>query len=307
MYLLQYIERMGTGTVDMIRRCAETGLPEPEFEVGAGFLIRIWRSGNRETTQDHRDTTQEATRNHQKTTRKPPERKGDRQNLANRILTFLREHPSASRRDIVGALEGTTEGSVRYQLEKLKELGKLRRVGPDRGGTGRLSTIPKRTPGRSPMTLRGTVGTQGRISQKTARTPAENLQNPTRKPPETKANRQNLHPFSAVSWLSFARIRTRAAAKSPPPSAPRDPSSGTGWTSCARPGRSSGSVLTRAATGRCWVNPLSSPALPPNATPGAPDDRSRRTLDPYPSPRHQALPLFPDRRDSSGVPWATLR
>ncbi len=69
MYLLQYIERMGTGTVDMIRRCAETGLPEPEFEVGAGFLIRIWRSGDHETTQDRRDTTQDATRNHQKTTR----------------------------------------------------------------------------------------------------------------------------------------------------------------------------------------------------------------------------------------------
>ena len=44
MYLLQYIERMGTGTVDMIRRCAEAGLPEPEFEVGAGFVTRIWRA-----------------------------------------------------------------------------------------------------------------------------------------------------------------------------------------------------------------------------------------------------------------------
>ena len=179
MYLLQYIERMGTGTVDMIRRCAETGLPEPEFEVGAGFLIRIWRSGNRETTQDHRDTTQEATRNHQKTTRKPPERKGARQNLANRILTFLREHPSASRRDIVGAFEGTTEGSVRYQLEKLKELGKLRRVGSDRGGTGWLSTILKRMPGRSPMTLRGTGGTQGRASQKTARNEGQSPEPPS--------------------------------------------------------------------------------------------------------------------------------
>ena len=46
MYLLRYIEKMGTGTVDMIRRCAEAGLPEPEFEVGAGFLTRIWRSGD---------------------------------------------------------------------------------------------------------------------------------------------------------------------------------------------------------------------------------------------------------------------
>ena len=45
----------------MIRRCAEAGLREPEFEVGAGFLIRTWRSGDHEITQDHRDTTREAT------------------------------------------------------------------------------------------------------------------------------------------------------------------------------------------------------------------------------------------------------
>jgi len=31
MYLTGYIERMGTGTRDMIRHCTEAGLPEPEF------------------------------------------------------------------------------------------------------------------------------------------------------------------------------------------------------------------------------------------------------------------------------------
>ena len=29
MYLAEYIERMGTGTLDMIRRCVKAGLPEP--------------------------------------------------------------------------------------------------------------------------------------------------------------------------------------------------------------------------------------------------------------------------------------
>ena len=179
MYLLQYIERMGTGTVDMIRRCAETGLPEPEFEVGAGFLIRIWRSGDRETTQDHRDTTQEATRNHQKTTRKPPERKGTSQNLANRILIFLREHPSASRRDMVRALEGATEGSVRYQLDKLKEMGKLRRVGPDRGGRWLVVDDPDAEAREEPD---DSAGDRRRARE----TRPENHQKNTRKPPENR-------------------------------------------------------------------------------------------------------------------------
>ena len=44
LYLVEYIERMGTGTVDMIRRCANAGLPEPEFTVTHGFVTTIRRA-----------------------------------------------------------------------------------------------------------------------------------------------------------------------------------------------------------------------------------------------------------------------
>jgi predicted HTH transcriptional regulator len=44
LYLTQYIERMGTGTGDMIRRCREAGLPEPEFSMSDGFVITIRRA-----------------------------------------------------------------------------------------------------------------------------------------------------------------------------------------------------------------------------------------------------------------------
>ena len=43
MYLARYIERMGTGTRDMIRRCVEADLPEPQFEVSDGFRVSIPR------------------------------------------------------------------------------------------------------------------------------------------------------------------------------------------------------------------------------------------------------------------------
>lgn len=42
LYLTKYIERMGTGTGDMIRRCREIGLPEPQFSVSDGFVTTIW-------------------------------------------------------------------------------------------------------------------------------------------------------------------------------------------------------------------------------------------------------------------------
>ena len=35
---------MGTGTLDMIRRCRDAGLPEPEFTDSSGFKITIWRA-----------------------------------------------------------------------------------------------------------------------------------------------------------------------------------------------------------------------------------------------------------------------
>jgi len=43
LYLTQYIEQMGTGTGDMIRRCRESGLPEPEFSISDGFVTAIRR------------------------------------------------------------------------------------------------------------------------------------------------------------------------------------------------------------------------------------------------------------------------
>ena len=44
MYLARYIERMGTGTGDMIRRCREAGLPDPEFALRDGFVVTLRRS-----------------------------------------------------------------------------------------------------------------------------------------------------------------------------------------------------------------------------------------------------------------------
>ena len=43
LYLTKYIERMGTGTRDMIRKCVAAGLPEPEFSLTDSFVTTIRR------------------------------------------------------------------------------------------------------------------------------------------------------------------------------------------------------------------------------------------------------------------------
>ncbi len=44
LYLARYIEKAGSGTLDMIERCGEAGLASPDFEERSGqFVTTIWR------------------------------------------------------------------------------------------------------------------------------------------------------------------------------------------------------------------------------------------------------------------------
>ena len=47
LYLAKYIERMGTGTRDMIRDCKNAGLAEPEFSLTDGFVTTVHRKPGR--------------------------------------------------------------------------------------------------------------------------------------------------------------------------------------------------------------------------------------------------------------------
>lgn len=51
LYLTKYIERMGTGTGDMIARCLAAGLTEPDFRLDGGcFVLTVHRPGNATAT-----------------------------------------------------------------------------------------------------------------------------------------------------------------------------------------------------------------------------------------------------------------
>ena len=75
-----------------------------------------------------------------KATRKLPKRLPKRlpkkpyaiQNLTEQqqaILSFLKEHPEATRKEISESLSGITEDGVKYNLSRLQELGLLKRIG----------------------------------------------------------------------------------------------------------------------------------------------------------------------------------
>ncbi|WP_342685905.1 MULTISPECIES: DUF4062 domain-containing protein [unclassified Methanoculleus] len=116
MYLTGYIERMGTGTRDMIRRCTEAGLPEPEFAVSDGFqtiIRRIRGRGAGEPREKPREETREKTRD--------------------KILALIAANPSISTNELAEQI-GITPKGIEWQIQQLKRAGQLKRVGPKKGG-----------------------------------------------------------------------------------------------------------------------------------------------------------------------------
>ena len=148
MYLVKYIEQMGTGTLDMIERCANAGLKEPEFEAAGEFVTRIRRAalaGQPVVFTDRADvarhstgTTQEATGTTQEN---PQEPRGTTQETAQegrgavrrRIVALLRAEPEITRR-VLAERVGITADGVKYHLTRLRAAGVIRHVGATKAG-----------------------------------------------------------------------------------------------------------------------------------------------------------------------------
>jgi predicted HTH transcriptional regulator len=131
LYLAQYIERLGTGTADMIRRCREAGLPEPVFSLDDGFRIALGRPlpvyATQETTEEAtQETTVETTQDTQHAGREP-------RRPRERILALMQQQPTITARELAEALALSFDG-ISYHLKKLRAEGRVRHEGPTKAG-----------------------------------------------------------------------------------------------------------------------------------------------------------------------------
>ena len=111
LYLTHYIERAGTGTLDMIRLCAEAGLPEPEYRSeGERFVTAIWRDWLTEDALKKLDVT-------------------DRQREGVLYVKKFGKITNSEYQDLVGVARKTAA----RDLDKLVEKGVLERIGTKRG------------------------------------------------------------------------------------------------------------------------------------------------------------------------------
>ncbi|MCK5062600.1 MAG: winged helix-turn-helix transcriptional regulator, partial [Candidatus Aenigmarchaeota archaeon] len=56
------------------------------------------------------------------------------QKTTQKILELLKENPNYSRKELANLIGNITEDGIKYHLEKLKSEGRLKRIGPDKGG-----------------------------------------------------------------------------------------------------------------------------------------------------------------------------
>lgn len=108
MYLKGYIERLGTGTADIMRIAKENNLPEPNFEQEEEFKIILYRPSTDQVPQEFRSTSVEV----------------------KNLLKVL--EGEMSRKEIQQALELKHEGNFRENyLEPALEIGVIEMKYPD--------------------------------------------------------------------------------------------------------------------------------------------------------------------------------
>ena len=118
LYLTQYIERMGTGTGDMIRRCAEHGLPEPGFSYRDGFVTTIWRRPVESVSGGNKMSGKMS---------------GKMSATTAKLLAVIRKRPEITIPELAAKL-GRTERTIERLVRQLRENEIIGRVGPAKGG-----------------------------------------------------------------------------------------------------------------------------------------------------------------------------
>jgi predicted HTH transcriptional regulator len=116
MYWSGYIEKVGTGTEDIINQCVKYGLKTPEFQQDEDFKVIIWRSSASVSDPEVIQTDPEVI-----------------QIDSDRLIVKLRKDPSISRSKLSKEL-GISERQVRNIMNNLRSKGYLIRQGSDSHG-----------------------------------------------------------------------------------------------------------------------------------------------------------------------------
>ena len=117
MYLVRYIEQIGSGTTDMIESCRALNLREPTFNVTQNAVtITLYRETPSQKSSQETSSSQESA-----------------QESSQKVLDCLGKEPTMTTSDLSAAI-GVSTRTIAKILKKLQDDNALKRVGPKKGG-----------------------------------------------------------------------------------------------------------------------------------------------------------------------------
>lgn len=126
MYWNGYIEKVGTGTEDIINKCREYGLKTPEFHQDEDFRVIIWRAAESQNAPKMLQDDPKAIQDDPKVIQDDPKE-------VKELMRLIKNNPSISRADLAKRL-GISERQVRKIIDRLRAEERLVRKG---GRTGK--------------------------------------------------------------------------------------------------------------------------------------------------------------------------
>ncbi|MBN1577050.1 MAG: putative DNA binding domain-containing protein [Chitinispirillaceae bacterium] len=130
---IDIIEKAGTGFGRMREALAREGFPEPEIQSESFFFITFRRVYNLELTVHEPAVSKEKIDEGtiKKTSKKTSKKTINKTNK--KIIDLLKNNPEMTLQELSEAIELSLIG-VRWNIDKLREMGYIRRIGPDKGG-----------------------------------------------------------------------------------------------------------------------------------------------------------------------------
>jgi predicted HTH transcriptional regulator len=146
MYLKGYIEKSGTGTEDMIAKCKEWGVPAPEWTEDDADDFRVILKRPVSEPDEGKTMVKPMVKTMVKTmvksrvkssvesrVKSSVKRRARKLSSTEKIIAYLTANPSAAAHELSIAVKLSVRG-VEWHLKALVKSGKLRHVGPSRGG-----------------------------------------------------------------------------------------------------------------------------------------------------------------------------
>lgn len=150
---MKVVEQWGSGIPRLFENCAKAGLREPELiEMGGCFRVNMYRNTEianesvknsakveREVQGENtKEKTPRRKRQGENTKEKTLKKKNQGEKTREKIIELMKENDSITYQEIMENLS-MSKGGVEYAVRKLRESGRVERLGADRGGRWKVN------------------------------------------------------------------------------------------------------------------------------------------------------------------------